>query len=505
MAIKFKCPFCNVTGTREYLVSHVDEEHEDMIPKDYTAARVVFNHINHKNHGTCVVCKKETEWNEKTWKYNRLCGRPKCREALRKKYQENMIKVYKTDNILNDPMQQEKMLANRKISGKYKFADGGVRTYTGSYEHKTLEFMDKVMNIPSSDIMSPGPIFEYEYKGQKLKWITDILYIPANLVIEVKDGGSNPNNRSMKSYREKQLAKEQMITELGTYNYLRLTDNNFEQLLEILAELKYQMIDDDKENKKVIISINEEVGGIPPSTPFRGDSESDSVYIVPYGFNNVFSNDVEDYGFIRSLDDEKMLIVNNESKLETVDMRTFLEHRNYDVYKYTSDTIHKKIKLISEAFYNKYNVYSKYLLETVIGQSILVEEQFLYYKEIERVDLNENATKNEILESTVIHQYKHISGFNDYFKLINKNEEIAKSKILEDFSGIDIQRDKDGFFAIDETTNVRTRSYSVLNEINENILKCLEETSRDSAHNDLIDALSYSARYLNNKDGETDG
>jgi hypothetical protein len=42
---------------------------------------------------------------------------------------------------------QVKMLANRKISGEYKFQDGGKRTYTGSYEKKCLEFMDKVLGI----------------------------------------------------------------------------------------------------------------------------------------------------------------------------------------------------------------------------------------------------------------------------------------------------------------------------------------------------------------------
>ena len=63
----------------------------------------------------------------------------------------------------------------------------------------------------------------------------------------------------MQSYREKQLAKEDAIIKLGTFNYLRLTNNNFEQLLITMAELKEQMIDDTEENSKPIININEEV------------------------------------------------------------------------------------------------------------------------------------------------------------------------------------------------------------------------------------------------------
>ena len=59
---------------------------------------------------------------------------------MREEYKKNMIRVKGTYNILNDPEQQQKMLANRKISGKYRYSDGTMFTYTGSYEKKLLEF-----------------------------------------------------------------------------------------------------------------------------------------------------------------------------------------------------------------------------------------------------------------------------------------------------------------------------------------------------------------------------
>ena len=256
---KYTCPNCSFRGTKEQLIEHFEDAHHMLIPKGFTAGRVIFNHINKKTHGVCVVCKRKTEWHENNLKYNRLCGRKECRESLRKFYQKNMIRVHGTDNILNDPEQQETMLRNRRISGTYKFSDGGAHVYTGSYEMKALEFMDKVLHIHSRDILAPGPIIEYEYKGKKHKYISDIYLIPFNLLIEVKDGGDNKNTRPMQSYREKQLAKEDAIIKLGTFNYLRLTNNNFEQLLITLAELKEQMIDDTEENSKPIININEEV------------------------------------------------------------------------------------------------------------------------------------------------------------------------------------------------------------------------------------------------------
>lgn len=264
----YKCPYCDARLARWAIGNHIELKHEELVPKGMTANQVGFNYVNKKTetYGCCVVCKRPTKWNEKNCKYDRLCGRPECREALREKYKKNMIKVHGKYNLLNDPERQEKMLANRKISNTYRFADGGRHVYTGTYERKALEFLDKVMGFHSRDILSPGPILEYEYKGQKLKWITDIVLIPFNLIIEVKDGGSNPNKRQMPTYREKQIAKETMITNLGKYNYLRLTDNNFEQLLDIIAELKMQMIDDTEENRKVLIRVHEEVNMINEAT-----------------------------------------------------------------------------------------------------------------------------------------------------------------------------------------------------------------------------------------------
>lgn len=264
----YKCPYCDAKFSRSAIGNHIELNHEELVPKGMTANQVGFNTVNRKTetYGCCVVCKRPTRWNEKNCKYDRLCGRPECREALREKYKKNMLKVHGKYNLLNDPDRQEKMLANRRISDTYRFTDGGRHVYTGTYERKALEFLDKVMGFHSREILSPGPVLEYEYKGQKLKWITDIVLIPFNLIIEVKDGGSNPNNREMPIYREKQIAKETMITNLGKYNYLRLTNNNFEQLLDIIAELKMQMIDDTEENRKVLIRVNEEVDMINEAT-----------------------------------------------------------------------------------------------------------------------------------------------------------------------------------------------------------------------------------------------
>lgn len=319
---KYQCPYCDQRLPRMELVDHVEKDHEMLIPQDYTPARVVYDSINKTDHGTCMICKKAVyEWNEKTSRYNNLCGSNKCREEVRRIALERHIRVHNAPTLLNNPEHQEKMLAGRHISGKYKHSDGSIITYTGKYEKAAIEFMDTVMNIPSNDIQMPGPILEYEYDGKTHSWITDIYYIPANLIIEVKDGGNNPNKRNMPEYRGKQYAKETMITELGKFNYLRLTNNDFSQLLVALAEIKYENLDQTDSNKVSFFinesySINEEVTGLPPR-------RATTNWIEPYHLDNNFDlaigNDTSDYVLVRDTDNAIKAVIKKEyeSKYES--------------------------------------------------------------------------------------------------------------------------------------------------------------------------------------------
>lgn len=247
----FNCPFCKEKMRRELLVKHIEKEHDEVIPEGFTAYRLVYDIVNdHPDHrGTCTICGKPTKWNEKRQKYERLCGDPKCYAAVKKTYQKRMLKVYNKTSLMDDPNHLEKMLAGRKISGKYKWSDGKVFTYTGTYEKNFMEFLDKVLEFKSNEILAPGPVLNYEYKGKQHMWITDFLILPYNLIVEIKDGGegenANPNMKYMPSYRKKQVAKEKMITNLGKYSYIRLTNNEFNQFLSLLAELKMNVNDKD--------------------------------------------------------------------------------------------------------------------------------------------------------------------------------------------------------------------------------------------------------------------
>ena len=391
---KYKCPYCEFKASRADLITHVDVKHQELIPENYTAARAVYDSINKKDYGTCMICgKKVYEWNDKINRYYNLCQDTKCRTSVREIALKRHIRVYNKPTLLNDPDQQEKMLANRKISGTYTFSDGGKITYTGKYEKNVLEFMDKALEIPSNDIQAPGPVLEYSYNGEKHMWITDIYYIPANLLIEVKDGGNNPNNRPMKSYREKQIAKEGMITELGKFNYLRLTNNDFSQLLAILADIKEEVIESDQPAKK--IHINEEVGGLPPHRP-------PEAYIVPYGMNNVFAgyaySDSELDDTILTIEDEELIPVKESVFKETYDVGPYLFYTGSDIAEKMS-SIHNLMN--SNDKLRKFQ-FAEILIgrKMTTGKEIIMSECFKYYDESREsviCSLIENSITTEAL------------------------------------------------------------------------------------------------------------
>ena len=257
--VTWKCPFCDKRFDREKLVIHVDDKHENEIPEGFTALRYVFHYVNKRPldyHGRCTECKGPTPWDEEVGRYKRQCGKKACHDSYVKRFEDNMVKKKGYTRETSTQEGLERMLKNRKISGQYTFQNGEKKDYVGSYEKKCLEFMDKVMNIDPNDILSPGPVLEYKYEGKKHYYISDFYYQPYNLVIEVKDGGDNPNTRNMEEYRRKQIAKEEYIIKNTDFNYIRLTNNDFGQLMSIFADLKMQLVDNSKDR---VIHVNEAV------------------------------------------------------------------------------------------------------------------------------------------------------------------------------------------------------------------------------------------------------
>ena len=420
--VTYKCPYCTRRFTREDLVLHVQDEHEDMIPEGFTPFRLVFNYVNKKPlsyHGKCTECGGPTPWDENKGRYDRQCEKKACKESYVKKFEENMMRTRGVTRISATEEGQKQMLANRKISGTYVMSDGAKKTYTGSYELKGLEFMDKVMHIKSSDILCPGPILEYSFEGKTHIYITDFYYQPYNLIIEVKDGGDNPNKRNMPEYRAKQIAKEQFIIKHTNYNYLRLTNNDFSQLLAVFANLKMQMVENTGER---VIHVNEnkfltEMMNALNSGKVVGLKDSDA-YIVNYMQNNVFSDDTYNnaykVGISNSVRLDNIFGPDENGKFNKIDESTI---KIADFYKIPISVGEASSKLYS---YIGSDVSNTFVYETLFNKKMYTHDQIMIESGVEKV-----KSFAELLSEA----QKEFVSFLEYSNLDFSEEENAISEL----------------------------------------------------------------------------
>ncbi len=247
-----KCLYCDkIFNNPDDYVSHLEKKHHEMIPEDMTAYQYYYFLKTKKTHGNCIICKRETSWNTKTNKYNRFCGDPKCKNKYIEIFRNRMIGKYGKINLLNDPEQQRKMLAHRKISGVYYWSDNHkAMTYTGTYEKAFLEFLDLIMDYDYNDIIVPSPhTYWYEYEGTKHFYIPDVFIPSLDLEIEIKDGGDNPNNHPKIQAVDKvkeQLKDEVMKSNKQNFNYLKIINKDHTKFFKYLELAKKKFFTDDK-------------------------------------------------------------------------------------------------------------------------------------------------------------------------------------------------------------------------------------------------------------------
>ena len=232
----YKCPFCSRKYIeKEPLYVHMDKEHHDEL-HNLSPKQIYFNYLNRyeltKGNGRSVISGKPTKFNEITGRYERFL--PEEKQAYREYFLKNMKRVGK-ENIMKDIEHQKMMLANRSISGRYKWSDGKEFVYTGSYEKKFLDYLDKILNWPSSDIMAPAPqIFTYKTSdGVEHAHFPDFYISSLNLVINIKSAEN-------KHYRLRDLEIERLedtAIKASQYNYIKIYDNQFEKFLDGIEEI----------------------------------------------------------------------------------------------------------------------------------------------------------------------------------------------------------------------------------------------------------------------------
>ena len=484
---RIACPLCRRKDFKDKLIRHIEKDHEDIIG-DISAEQFLYDKT-HPGSGKCIVCGNKTDWNEKTGKYHRLCSNPRCKEELRAKFKKNMIRVHGKVSLLDDAAHQAKMLAHRSISGTYVYSDGTKFTYTGSYEHKAIEFMDKVLNCNSKDIIMPGPVIDYtDQYGNSRQWITDIYYVPYNLIIEVKDGGDNPNNRQMDEYRAKQVSKEAELIKLGEYNYLRLTDNKFVQLMEVLALLKDQEINDPTTSNK-IIRINESAVyddrffTIDDTDKFKDDIDIPIEYdiirrlsdlkeyaarehmgvgaiggivgtidgnmLVQYTpHRHSFSGEKDGFGVVDDKKSTKLRVKSDNDETEIVDKEPFLQDKFYKSYRHKRDRV---------TWENAINLY-----EEITGKVMLSKDQLEYDDDFIEADLDRD-NKLTLMNAIYSIESELYDTSLPLCDILDVNT--AKSKLKEFPEGTMIMEDNNGYFAVDLESKIRTKSYKTILEI----------------------------------------
>ena len=481
-ARKYKCMFCNKTFERNKLASNIDKYHDDMLcpEKGFTANRIVFDTCNRKepvgaSYGVCRICKKPTEWDEKSVRYKAYCSE-KCKEQARKNYEKNMLKVYGKTTLLDDMEWQEtKMLANRGISGKYKWSDGTYKQYVGSYEKKFLEFCDNVLNIDSGDLLTHGPTIYYEFEGKEHTWITDAIYLPYKLVFDIKDGGDNKNNREMPEYRAKQIMKEKFITDQGEYNYIRLTNNEFVQLLTMFAELKESYSNEDE--PKTISRIHEHtapgaIGGMVGTMP---DTMMPNVFVTKYT-----NKDTLESGFALSNDitSEYMIARDKESgKLKKKKSKELLYNTECKTYKYIGDDISNILRTVYEDYKNETYVDYQYIpcivteFDNILSDDQLEFSEVLEYvdKELIQENFNSSLATIQFQSDAIINHYKPI-----VFNVLEPVKYEYKKNLLKEYEDLTILQSINGtYFAYNKLNCKRTKSVSSIYEITESMLKSI--------------------------------
>lgn len=484
---RIACPLCRRKDFKDKLIRHIEKDHEDIIG-EISAEQFLYDKT-HPGSGKCIVCGNKTDWNEKTGKYHRVCSNPRCKEELRAKFKKNMIRVHGKVSLLDDAAHQAKMLAHRSISGTYVYSDGTKFTYTGSYEHKAIEFMDKVLNCNSKDIIMPGPVIDYtDQYGNSRQWITDIYYVPYNLIIEVKDGGDNPNNRQMDEYRAKQVSKETELIRLGEYNYLRLTDNKFVQLMEVLALLKDQEINEPNTANKVIrinestiyddrfftlddVEKPEEDDNIPQEYDIirrLSDLKEyaarehmgvgaiggivgtiDGNMLVQYTpHRHSFSGEKDGFGVVDDKKSTKLRVKSDNNETEMVDKEPFLQDKFYKSYRHKRDRV---------TWENAINLY-----EEITGKVMLSKDQLEYDDDFTESDLDRD-NKLTLMNAIYSIESELYDTSLPLCDILDVNT--AKSKLKEFPEGTMIMEDNNGYFAIDLESKIRTKSYKTILEI----------------------------------------
>ena len=246
------CPYCSkYFSKKQAALDHINKYHGNYLERDnMDAAQALYYSTHGTLKGKCMCgCGQDTEWNYKTGKPFKVSDDPECRKRLRNQALRNHKRVYGTETLLNDMEHQKEMQKHRPTAGEYTFSDGGKVGYLSSLELNFLQFCDKVMEFESKMVQDSPETFTYkDPKDGKLHQYIPDFYLPDyNLLIEIKDGGENPNTNPafIKETKYKVALKDEVMKKQNRYNYIKIVDKKYGPFMELL----YQIVRSDTDYK----------------------------------------------------------------------------------------------------------------------------------------------------------------------------------------------------------------------------------------------------------------
>lgn len=253
-----KCPSCGKNfNKKEFLVDHINQIHENDIPKNMNAEQYIYYSSHGTIKGKCMCgCGKDTEWNYKTGKPHKLNPDPKCRERLRQK----AVKNGADGHLLKFADHQKKMQQGKSIAGTYTFKDGTKLPYLAKNELAFLKFCENVCEFTGNMIVEPYQTFKY-MDGDVERFYMPDFYLPDyNLMVEIKGDNKNPEYLKDTGYKVK--LKDDVMKKQKDYNYIKIVDNNFGGFLEILFNIVNRNRSNIKYDQPIILA--ESATGIVP-------------------------------------------------------------------------------------------------------------------------------------------------------------------------------------------------------------------------------------------------
>lgn len=249
----YRCPECKkVYNSLKPWGTHMINCHPELIPEGWTPARYFYFLQTKKDHGSCIICKGETDWLESRMKYARFCNNPACKEAYREQFKNRMISSYGKVCLLDDPEQQRKMLLAKKNSGYYTLSDGTDIEYASSYEQHFLMMIDHLFRITGNDIMGPSPhTYYYDYvnpedrenEGRKF-YIPDYFFPSLSLEVEIKQNTST-HPKILRIDKVKEKCKDETMKKNPAINYIKIVDKNYDEFLKFIIEHKADINNED--------------------------------------------------------------------------------------------------------------------------------------------------------------------------------------------------------------------------------------------------------------------